>query len=396
MRLTAIAVLLILLIAVVYIATTGRYSMKVIRYSTLYKDGEYVSFPNMIWISEYHLSLFFRHAKDRQKEFGGTTHIDATAKDVFVISLDGGQTFSPGLRTVFDDDMSEQDPCVTVLADGRIIMTTFRWQIVEAEKGAEIWGEELFGRYGRKTQSGQDAFNIGFSCSISDDHGITWTHYPVIEPAGYVLGSAVRGNIVEMPDGSLLMPFYGCKTIGALASGGLVRSTDRGETWSFFSETACDPDINFLEPSLYLTESGKLVSLFRTQSDWMLPGVKFDDTYMNQHISESVDGGRTFGEPVEIPEVLGSNPFSVTRLRDGRIFISYGYRKEPYGIRAKICNSELTNIAEAPELIVRDGAPNADLGYPHAAQLPNGDVLLVYYITDDDGIRIIEGCYIKV
>jgi hypothetical protein len=36
----------------------------------------------------------FRHAKERQKEYGRVTHVDPTAKEVYVLSEDGGKTFS--------------------------------------------------------------------------------------------------------------------------------------------------------------------------------------------------------------------------------------------------------------------------------------------------------------
>jgi hypothetical protein len=241
--------------------------MKVLERKIIYRDGEYVSFPNLAWINRDTLACFFRHAKERQKEYGSYTHIDPTAKDVYVVSKDGGKTFSSDMHIVLDDDMSEQDPCVTVLRDGRIIMSCFRWQTVPEGKGAETWGKELFGKYGRNRKGLYDTFNIGFSVSISDDQGKTWRHFPVIHPEGYVPGSAVRGTSVELPNGELLMPFYGVKKIGDLASSGLVKSTDRGETWRFLSEMACDPDKNFLEPTLFRTRSGRLITLIRTQTD---------------------------------------------------------------------------------------------------------------------------------
>lgn len=367
--------------------------MQVIERFDIYKDGEYVAFPNLAWIDEDTLACFFRHAWDRRKEYGTYTHIDATAKDVYVTSQDG-RHFKPAMHTVVDDDMSEQDPCVTVLADGRIIMTCFRWQIVPEGQGEGIWGKALFQRYGRTRKGAYDTFNIGFSCSISDDGGQSWKHYPVVQPEGYVT-SAVRGNITELPDGSLLMPFYGAKTIGALSSCGVVRSQDRGESWQLLGEMACEEGINFLEPNLYRTPSGRLIGLMRTQTDYMVPGVKFEDTYLNLHIAVSEDDGKTFGPVQEVSSVWGSNPVHVLALRSGKAFVNYGYRRAPFGIRAKLCNAELSDIESVPELVVCDDAPNGDLGYSHAVQLKDDTILLAYYISDPDGTRKIEGALIK-
>jgi hypothetical protein len=369
--------------------------MRVLERRTVFRDGEYVAFPNVAWFDGDTLACFFRHAKDRLKEYGHHTHIDPTAKDVFILSGDGGRTFDEQLHVVLDDEMSEQDPCVSVLSDGRLLMSCFRWAFAPEGKGADTWGEALFRRYGRTRPGAYDTFNVGFSLSISDDKGRSWRQGAVIRPEGYIPGSAVRGNMVEMPDGDLLMPFYGVKRIGDLAACGLVRSSDRGETWRFFSEIACAPDKNFLEPSLFRTRSGRLVSLMRTQSDFLIPGVPFDSTYLNLHTAVSSDGGRTFGAVQEVPAVWGSNPFHALQLRSGRVFVSCGYRREPFGIRAYLCDAELEGIAEAPELIVRDDAPNGDLGYTHAVQLKDDTVLLVYYITGEDGVRLIEGAVIE-
>jgi hypothetical protein len=354
-----------------------------------------VAFPNVAWLNGNTLACFFRHAKERQKEWGNYTHIDPSAKDVYILSEDGGKTFGAELHTVLDDDMSEQDPCVTVLRDGRILVTCFRWQVVPEGKGAETWGEELFKKYGRTREGFFDSYNIGFHVNISDDGGKTWRQNPVIMPKGYVPGSAVRGNMVELPDGTILMPFYGCKKIGDLASCGVVKSADRGETWGFFSEMACDPEKNFLEPNLFRTVSGRLIGLIRTQSDFKKPGVNFEDTYLNLHIAVSEDNGKTFGPVREIPSVLGSNCFHALQLRSGKVFVHYGYRHKPFGMRARICDGELSDLSTAAEFVVRDDAPNGDLGYSHAVQLKDDSILLVYYISGQDGIRKIEGAILR-
>ncbi|MDR1438835.1 MAG: glycoside hydrolase [Clostridiales bacterium] len=369
--------------------------MRVAGRRAIYQDGEYVSFPSAAWLDGDTLACFFRHAKDRQKEYGSVTHIDPTAKDVFVVSADGGASFPGAPRVVLDDEMSEQDPCATVLSDGRVLMSCFRWAFAPEGGGAAAWGEALFKRYGRTRRGAYDTFNIGFSVSISDDRGRTWRHGPVIRPEGYVPGSAVRGNIVEMPDGSLLMPFYGAKRIGCLASCGLVRSDDRGESWRFFSDAAYDSGKNFLEPSLHLAPSGRLTMLMRTQSDFLKPGADFEATYLNLHTAASGDGGRTFGPAAEVPGILGSNPFHVLRLSSGKALVSYGYRRAPFGIRARLCDGELETLASAPEIIVRDDAPNGDLGYTSAVELRDGAVLLVYYISGGDGVRRIEGATLR-
>ncbi|HHT65849.1 MAG: sialidase family protein [Caldicoprobacterales bacterium] len=366
--------------------------MKILEHRTLYRDGEYVAFPNLAFLPDGRLMCAFRHAKERQKEFGRVTHVDPTAKDVYILSEDNGKTFSPELHVIIDDEMSDQDPCVNVLSDGRIIVTYFRWALVPIGEGSKTWGEEVFKRYGRTLHGKYDCFTDGASYSISDDCGKTWRHMPVISPEGYLKGTAIRGNLVELDDGTLLLPFYGSKNPGELSRAGLLRSDDRGESWYYYSEMAYDSqgEKNFLEPGIYRTESGRIIGLFRTQTDFLKKGVDFEQTYLNLHMSVSEDDGKTFGPVFEADTLWGSSPFHALRLKSGKVLVTYGYRRKPFGIRARLCNGELSDLNEAPEMILRDDAPNGDLGYPHSIQLPDGTIMVSYYISGDDGIRKID------
>jgi len=372
--------------------------MKILENRTIYRDGEYVAFPNLAILPDGRLMCAFRHAKERQKEYGRVTHIDPTAKCVYVISEDNGKSFSQELHVIADDEnYSNQDPIISVLSDGRIIATYFRWALVPAGEGPKTWGEDLFRRFGRTLFGQYDCFCDGITYKISDDCGKTWRQMPVISPEGYLKGAAVRGNIVELPDGSLLMPFYGPKNLNELNRAGLMKSDDRGESWYYYSEMAFDPmsGKHFLEPALFRTESGRLVGLHRTQSDYLKKGVDFEQTYLNLHLSVSEDNGKTFGPVLEADKVWSSNPFHALKLKSGKVLVTYGYRRKPYGIRARLCDGELSDINEAPEIILRDDAPNGDLGYTHAVQLPDGTIMVAYYISGGDGIRKIDATIIE-
>lgn len=366
--------------------------MKALYTKTIYRDGEYVAFPNLARLSSGRVICAFRHALERQREYGAATHIDPTARDVFIISPDGGATFGSELHTIVDDEMSDQDPCVNVLADGRMIVTYFRWALCPLGEGAKRWGEAPFASYGRSLWGKYDCYPDGASYSISDDEGASFRHFPPLRMSGVPDGAGVRGNIVEMPDGELLMPLYGSMKPGELSRCVLIASHDRGETWAYRATMAFDPECkkNYLEPGLYRTPGGKLVGLYRTQTDFRVPGVKFDDTYLNLHISVSEDDGKSFGDVREIPGVWGSSPFHALRLRDGRVLLTYGYRRAPFGVRARVCDAELTHIEESEEIILRDDAPNGDLGYPNAILTDAGEALVAYYISGDDGIRTID------
>ena len=371
--------------------------MKIISHETIYRDEQYVAFPNLAKLSDGRVLLAFRHAVERQKEYGRHTHVDPTARIGYIVSEDGGKTFGKEFHEIVQTNMSDQDPCLNVLSDGRVIATYFHWDLAPIGEGAAKWGEENFARYGRTLHGKYDCFHIGIAYSISDDNCQTWRHYPIMRMEGLPICSGVRGNIIELPDGSLIMPFYGCLNYGEANRVGLLKSTDRGESWTHLSVMAFDADHekHFLEPNIFRTQSGKVVGLFRTQSDFLKPGAVFSETYLNLHVSESFDNGATFEPVKEFANCWTSSPVHALQLRSGKVLLSYGYRKDPYGIRIRVCNGELTDISESEEIILRDDAPNGDLGYPHAIQLDDGEILVSYYISDPDGIRTIAATRLR-
>ena len=367
--------------------------MKILDTKTIYRDGQYATFPNLARLRDGTVICAFRHAQERQAQYGRVTHIDPTAKDVFITSPDGGRSFKDALHTIVNDpDASNQDPCVNVLSDGRIIVTYFRWDLCPVGEGPKMWGEDNFKSFGRTLWDKYDCYTGGACYVISDDDGASWRQRSLKQVEGMPESGGVRGNIVELPSGELLMPIYGSLRSGELSRCGVLHSLDRGESWAFLSEMAWDPTgyKTFLEPNLYRTPSGRLVGLIRTQTDYRRPGVEFDDTYLNLHIAVSDDDGRSFGPVREIPGLWGSSPFHALRLGDGRVLLTYGYRRSPFGIRARVCDPELEHIEDGEEIILRDEATNGDLGYPHALLLDDGTALVTYYISDKNGIRGIE------
>ena len=61
--------------------------------------------------------------------------------------------------------------------------------------------------------------------------------------------------------------------------------------------------------------------------------------------------------------------------------LTYGYRHEPYGIRARILNPECTDYQTSKEIILRDDGGNSDIGYTWPVMLDKKRVLVVYYFN---------------
>ena len=74
------------------------------------------------------------------------------------------------------------------------------------------------------------------------------------------------------------------------------------------------------------------------------------------------------------------NPATLTRLADGRIAMAYGWRRAPYGIRARISSDE--GQTWSGEIVLEDNGRSWDLGYPRTVQRADGKLVTAYYFND--------------
>ncbi|MDP6113556.1 MAG: sialidase family protein, partial [Planctomycetota bacterium] len=86
------------------------------------------------------------------------------------------------------------------------------------------------------------------------------------------------------------------------------------------------------------------------------------------------DGGKTWSEARHLR--YGSPPH-LLRHSSGALVCVFGFRREPYGQRAMVS----TDGGETwgPDIILRDDAPNWDLGYPASVEMPGGRIFTIYY-----------------
>ena len=107
----------------------------------------------------------------------------------------------------------------------------------------------------------------------------------------------------------------------------------------------------------------------------------------------SNDSGHSWEQWQE--QTIIGHPTHPLRLSDGRIFICYGYRHKPFGIRGHLMDDSTQKLV-GEEIIIRDDAFCADVGYPWAVELPDGSILVVYYFTEEDGIRHIAASRLRL
>jgi hypothetical protein len=162
-----------------------------------------------------------------------------------------------------------------------------------------------------------------------------------------------------------------------------MTSGDKGLNWEYSCPIAQDDSVTFNETSLYETPKGDIVAFLRTAA--------FDDMAC---IARSTDGGKSFGKW----ESMGfrGHPLNGLRLPDNRVLLTYGYRHQPYGIRARILNPECTDYASAPEIILRDDGGNGDIGYTWPVMIDKNHILVTYYFNKGNGIRHIAGTILEI
>ncbi len=349
--------------------------MRVLRDSILYKDPAcYSAFTCLTRCANGDILVSFRRAPNENPHY----HHHSMSRAVIMRSCDEGRTWSGPVMIAPDDDIGQQDPHITTLSDGSLFASYFTWQ---AHPTAEK--QTLFDTYAELSEDKGVIWRCcGVHIAISHDSGYSWKVHGKLIPAGagreVYANAAMHSKAVEL-DGKLLLP------IRVEAPNGyrhfLVSSADGGISWDYVGEIVrARPEKHqyYDEGYLYLSPNGALFCLFRCYDEGGL---------MEYCISH--DGGRTWSEPY-ISNVWGY-PQTITRISGGRALLTYGYRRKPWGVRARIVKDDLSDMDDAEEIVIYDRGKDADLGYPSGLELTDGNLLVTYYCGDDnDETRIIR------
>jgi hypothetical protein len=80
-----------------------------------------------------------------------------------------------------------------------------------------------------------------------------------------------------------------------------------------------------------------------------------------------------------VPHPIGvwGLPSHLLRLRDGRLLMSYGYRRAPFGNQARVSADGGKRWSGA--LMISDDGASGDLGYPSTVELADGALVTVWY-----------------
>ncbi len=361
------------------------------------QPGRYIGWPTIDKTPDGELLVAFSGDRD--------AHVDPFGKTMLVRSVEGGRSWSEP-ELINDTPLDDRDAGICVCRDGTVVVSWFTSHYQEAiymkrvyEKRISDVSEEAQKRWidkirsitvddirqwaGEKVDDG-GRYECGCWIRRSTDGARTWED-PVRVPC-----SAPHGPI-ELSDGRLM--YVGAelsrKQIERKGDIVAVESRDQGKTWSVIGRINMYPEYpgdspdgySYLcEPHVVEAEDGQLIGMARYEER---PNQKPERTRSVLWQFASEDGGRTWTEP-KPTGILGKPPH-LTRLQDGRIMVTYGYRHEPYGERACISADGGRNWDYDNEIVLRNDAPSGDLGYPASVQLDDGSIMTVYYQQEHPG-----------
>ena len=294
---------------------------------------------------------------------GREQHVCPFGRVELMVSHDEGRTWGWPL-VVLDSDLDDRDAGVLETPRGTLLITSFTSLAYEPTLAkAAGWPEDRLrawqAAHGRLDDATRRA-QLGQWMIRSEDGGLTWSaRYPS-------LVNSPHGPIA-LADGRLL---YAGKALWTGERNLICESTDDGRTWRELAEVPTRPGDDAKEGyhELHAVETGdgRLLVQIRNHSQ-----ADAGETLQ----CESADGGKTW----TVPKPIGvwGLPSHLLRLRDGRLLMTYGHRRAPFGNQARLSGDHGRSWSE-PMVVSGDG-PSGDLGYPSTVELSDGRLLSVWY-----------------
>ena len=323
---------------------------------TIVKEPDkHFAFPGVALLKNDDLAVVYRE---------GTRHgAEKIGKVSLSRSTDGGRTWLPRVTALDRPNRDDRDLTIFQMSDGTVLL-------------------------------------LSSSCMCtSTDFGMTWSDpmpTPVFGPKGAVENE--DGHIVYGGQERLMrQPItYFAGRPSWLNADSVYRTKDKGKTWrrvgiathTLYIKGQTDY-IWYDEPYMCVVPNRFWIFALRVDLDGFA------------RIVRSSDRGKTWG-PIARTRVWGY-PQHLLPLRDGRLLMTYGYRRPPWGVRACLSRDDGRTWDIDNEIIIRmdGGTPegrarkvwNSDLGYPVSVQLRDGSIFTVYYLNKDGSNCFIAGTF---
>jgi len=320
-------------------------------------------------------------AKGRGEEvvatFGRAPAGSETGDILLTRSPDGVASWQSHAAPIFSHPgPGHQQAAIARLGNGNLIVSTTRLQC--------LFEGKLRWRRGSVTD--------GVFVRESADGGHRWTEPRKVDTAPFPV-AWTRGAIVELADGSLLLPLAGqrgdsYRDIHQPMASFVLRSSDRGNTWKYHATIAEDRNgsRDFDEPTMVALRDGRLVCMLRSH---VSPRRDPPGGYL--YVTQSEDGGATWSK-VQKTSMWG-HPAHLVALRDGRVLATYGYRMHPDpGVRG--CVSQDGVQWKPQDIFTVKAMPYLDsdhlqIGCPSSVELNDGRILTAYqtWVEERQGLE---------
>lgn len=151
-----------------------------------------------------------------------------------------------------------------------------------------------------------------------------------------------------------------------------IRTRDGGLSWTKEGDIGPEPRGFLIMPATVRINDTELYTILRARKGskrW-------------QQAFRSKDNGKTWTQEVDPVDDAGEgNPAALIKLKDGRLCMTYGFRADPFSIRAKLSFDNGQTWSD--DIILRDDGTNRDIGYTRMVQRPDRKVVVFYYINDE-------------
>ncbi|MFB3825146.1 MAG: sialidase family protein [Bryobacteraceae bacterium] len=299
---------------------------------------------------------------------GREGHICPFGRVELIRSRDNGATWS-WPEVLMDTPIDDRDAGVCETPKGSLLVTTFT--SLAYERLLPKLPPERLARWEaaqRRTTPEQRQALLGAWMLRSTDGGMTWSapfRVPLNSPHGPV----------ALAEGRLL--YAGKQLWDEQQRNGVCDSSDDGRTWRWLADIPTRPGDSardYHELHAVQAADGRILVHIRNHN----PANRGETLQC-----ESTDGGKTWTTPHEIG--AWGLPSHLLRLRDGRLVMTYGHRRAPFGNQARVSADH--GRTWSPPLTISDDGPGSDLGYPSTVELADGALLTVWYEKPRGGGR---------